>query len=133
MLVDQFREKDRIAIVTYAGSAGVALESTNGANKNIIKNVISSLESGGSTAGAEGIVTAYEIAEQNYIEGGNNRVILATDGDFNVGISDQDALVELIESKRDKGVFLTVIGVGRGNLNDAMMEQIANNGNGTYE
>lgn len=133
MLVDQFREKDRIAIVTYAGSAGVALESTNGANKNIIKNVISSLESGGSTAGAEGIVTAYEIAEQNYIEGGNNRVILATDGDFNVGISDQDALVELIESKRDKGVFLTVIGVGRGNLNDAMMEQVANNGNGTYE
>ncbi len=133
MLVDQFREQDRIAIVTYAGSAGVALESTNGANKDIIKSVISSLKSGGSTAGAEGIVTAYEIAEQNYIEGGNNRVVLATDGDFNVGISDQDALVELIESKRDKGVFLTVIGVGRGNLNDAMMEQVANNGNGTYE
>ncbi len=133
MLVDEFRQNDRIAIVTYAGSAGVALESTSGANKAIIKNLIGSLNAGGSTAGAQGIVTAYEIAEQNYIDGGNNRVILATDGDFNVGISNQDALVELIESKRDKGIFLTVIGVGRGNLNDAMMEQVANNGNGTYE
>jgi Ca-activated chloride channel family protein len=133
MLVDEFRDQDRIAIVTYAGSAGVALESISGENKNMIKNVINSLNAGGSTAGAQGIVTAYEIAEQNYIDGGNNRVILATDGDFNVGISDQDALVELIESKRDKGIFITIIGVGRGNLNDAMMEQVANNGNGTYE
>jgi Ca-activated chloride channel family protein len=133
MLVDEFRKQDRIAIVTYAGSAGVALESTSGENKNMIKNVINSLHAGGSTAGAQGIVTAYEIAEQNYIDGGNNRIILATDGDFNVGISNQDALVELIESKRDKGIFITIIGVGRGNLNDAMMEQVANNGNGTYE
>jgi len=133
MLVDEFRKQDRIAIVTYAGSAGVALESTSGENKNMIKNVINSLQAGGSTAGGQGIVTAYEIAEQNYIDGGNNRIILATDGDFNVGISNQDALVELIESKRDKGIFLTIIGVGRGNLNDAMMEQVANNGNGTYE
>ena len=133
MLVEQFREQDRIAIVTYAGAAGVALGSTSGADKNSIINVINSLNAGGSTAGAAGIVTAYEIAEQNYLEGGNNRVILATDGDFNVGISNQDELVDLIEEKRDNGVFLTVIGVGRGNLNDAMMEQVANNGNGTYE
>ena len=133
MLVEKFREQDRIAIVTYAGSAGVALESTSGDNINTIKNVISSLQAGGSTAGAEGIVTAYEIAMQNYIEGGNNRIILATDGDFNVGISNQDALIDLIEEKRDNGIFLTIIGVGRGNLNDAMMEQVANNGNGTYE
>ncbi len=133
MLVDEFRGQDRIAIVTYAGSAGVALESTSGENKKMIKNVINSLQAGGSTAGAQGIVTAYEIAEHNYIDGGNNRIILSTDGDFNVGISNQDSLVELIESKRDKGIFLTIIGVGRGNLNDAMMEQVANNGNGTYE
>jgi Ca-activated chloride channel family protein len=133
MLVEQFREQDRIGIVTYAGSAGVALESTSGSDINTIVNVINSLNAGGSTAGAAGIVTAYEIAQQNFIEGGNNRVILATDGDFNVGISDQDELIDLIEQKRDNGVFLTVIGVGRGNLNDAMMEQVANNGNGTYE
>jgi len=133
MLVEQFRPQDRIGIVTYAGTAGVALESTSGSDINTIVGVINSLSAGGSTAGAAGISTAYEIAQQNYIEGGNNRVILATDGDFNVGISDQDALVDLIEQKRDNGIFLTVIGVGRGNLNDAMMEQVANNGNGTYE
>jgi Ca-activated chloride channel family protein len=133
MLVEQFRAQDRIGIVTYAGTAGVALESTSGSDINTIVNVINSLSAGGSTAGAAGISTAYEIAQQHYIDGGNNRVILATDGDFNVGISDQDALIDLIEQKRDNGIFLTVIGVGRGNLNDAMMEQVANNGNGTYE
>jgi Ca-activated chloride channel family protein len=91
------------------------------------------LDRGGSTAGAAGINTAYEIAEQNLIRGGNNRVILGTDGDFNVGVSSQDELISLIESKRDKGIFLTVVGVGRGNLNDGMLEQVANHGNGTYE
>ncbi len=132
-LVDEFDEKDRIAIVTYAGTAGVQLESTSGSNKDIIKSSIATLESGGSTAGASGILTAYEIAQQNFIEEGNNRVILGTDGDFNVGPSSQTELIDLIKSKRDLGIFLTICGVGRGNLNDAAMEQIANKGNGTYE
>jgi Ca-activated chloride channel family protein len=131
--VDELREQDRIAMVTYSGNAGLALEATPGDKKTEIKDAIDGLSSGGSTAGAEGIKTAYEIAGENFMEGGNNRVILATDGDFNVGISDQESLVELIESKRDKGIYLTVLGVGGGNLNDAMMEQVANNGNGTYE
>ena len=133
LLTDEFTSRDRIAIVTYAGYSQVALESTAGDEKNKIKSAISSLGAGGGTAGAQGIKTAYEIAEQNFIAGGNNRVILGSDGDFNVGISSQDELVSLIESKRDKGIFLTVLGVGRGNLNDGTMEQIANNGNGTYE
>ena len=133
MLVDEFSNADRIAIVTYAGSAGVVLESTPGDQKTKIKSAITALGSGGSTAGAEGIITAYSIAQKHFIEGGNNRVILGTDGDFNVGISSQEQLVSLIESKRDAGIFLTVVGVGRGNLNDGMMEQVANHGNGTYE
>jgi Ca-activated chloride channel family protein len=131
--VDQMKVTDKIAIVTYAGSAGVVLQSTTGQDKNIIKQAIESLGSGGSTAGAEGIITAYEIAQANFIDGGNNRIIVGTDGDFNVGISSQEELIALIEEKRDFGVFLTVLGVGRGNLNDGMLEQIANNGNGTYE
>ena len=133
LLVDEFTAQDRIAIVTYAGSAGVVLQSTPGDQKSKIKNAINSLGSGGSTAGAAGLVTAYEIAQANLIEGGNNRVILGTDGDFNVGIYDEDELVNLIESKRDLGIFFTAIGVGRGNLNDSMMEKISNHGNGTYE
>lgn len=132
-LVDELTEKDRIAIVTYAGSAGLLLESTSGIEKQKIKNAIDKLGAGGSTAGAEGIITAYDIAFKNLIDGGNNRIILGTDGDFNVGVSDKDELVELIEEKRELGIFLTVLGVGRGNLNDASLEQIANNGNGTYE
>ena len=132
-MVDEFSDSDQIAIVTYAGSAGVALESTPGSQKSTIKSAIASLGSGGSTAGAAGILKAYEIAGQHYIEGGNNRVILGTDGDFNVGVSDQDELVKLIESQREKGIFLTILGVGRGNLNDGALEQIANKGNGNYE
>jgi Ca-activated chloride channel homolog len=120
-------------IVTYAGSAGVVLPSTPGSNKSAILQAIDNLRAGGSTAGAQGIITAYEIAQSNYIEGGNNRVILATDGDFNVGVSSQEGLIELIEEKRELGVFLTVLGFGRGNLQDAKMEQLANNGNGNYE
>ena len=131
--VDKLETTDRVGIVTYAGSAGVALESTSGDNKTAIKNAIDVLGSGGSTAGAAGIITAYEIAQQNFIEGGNNRIIIGTDGDFNVGPSSQDDLITLIEEKRDFGIFLTVLGVGRGNLNDATLEQIANHGNGTYE
>lgn len=130
---DQLTAEDRVAIVTYAGSSGVVLASTSGDKKAIIKNAIDKLGSGGATAGAEGIITAYEIAQQNLIEDGNNRVVLGTDGDFNVGPSSQEELVKLIEEKRDLGIFLTVLGVGRGNLNDSALEQIADNGNGTYE
>lgn len=133
LLVDEFTSQDRIAIVTYAGNAGLLLGSTSGAEKEVIKNAINSLGAGGSTAGAEGIITAYEIAQQNFIEGGNNRIILGTDGDFNVGVSSQEELISLIEEKKELGIFLTVLGVGRGNLNDGALEQIANHGNGTYE
>ena len=133
LYVDEIDAEDRLAIVTYAGNAGVALPSTPGDEKTTIKAAINSLSAGGSTAGAEGIITAYEIALENFIEGGNNRIILATDGDFNVGPSSQEALISLIEEKRELGVFLTVIGVGSGNLQDGKMEQLADNGNGTYE
>jgi len=133
LFTDYLRPEDRIAIVTYAGSAGVVLPSTPGDEKSKIKNAIDQLKSGGSTNGAGGILKAYEIAVENFIAGGNNRVILGTDGDFNVGISNQDALVALIEEKRESGVFLTTLGVGTGNYQDGKMEQLANNGNGTYE
>lgn len=133
LFVDQMSSKDRIAIVTYAGSAGVLLESTSCNEKSKIKTAINNLGAGGSTAGAKGIITAYEIAQKNFIKNGNNRVILGTDGDFNVGISSTDELVKLIEEKRELKIFLTVLGVGRGNLNDNMMEQMADNGNGNYE
>lgn len=131
--VDGLSDADRVAIVTYAGAAEIVLESTSGDNKDLIKDAINSLGSGGGTAGAEGIITAYEIAAENFIEDGNNRIVVGTDGDFNIGISDQAQLIELITEKRDTGVYLTVLGVGRGNLNDASLEKIANNGNGTYE
>ncbi|MFZ5940145.1 MAG: vWA domain-containing protein [Bacteroidota bacterium] len=132
-MVDNLRDQDRIAIVTYAGDAAVLLESTSGDEKKEIKRAIDKLGAGGSTAGAAGISTAYEMALENFIPDGNNRVILGTDGDFNVGPSSTDELIELIEEKRESGVYLTVLGVGGGNLNDAMMEQIANKGNGNYE
>lgn len=131
--VDGLSAEDRVAIVTYAGSAGVVLSSTAGSNKSTIKSAINSLGAGGSTAGAQGIITAYTIAQENFIEGGNNRIIIGTDGDFNVGPSSQEELVSLIEEKRELGIYITVLGVGRGNLNDGALEQIANNGNGTYE
>lgn len=133
LFVDELSAEDRLAIVTYAGQAGLLLPSTPGNEKAAIKSAIDKLGAGGSTAGAQGIITAYEIAQENYIEGGNNRVVLGTDGDFNVGPSSQEELVRLIEEKRELGIFLTVLGVGTGNLNDAMLEQVANNGNGTYE
>ena len=132
-LVDNLSDRDRIAIVTYAGQAGVLLESTYGDEREKIKSAIDKLGAGGSTAGAAGIITAYEIAEKNFIPNGNNRVILGSDGDFNVGPSSTEELIKLIEEKRDKGIYLTVLGVGGGNLNDYMMEQIANKGNGNYE
>jgi Ca-activated chloride channel family protein len=132
-MVDNLRDQDRVAIVTYAGEAGLLLPSTYGDERGDIKAAIDQLGAGGSTAGAAGIETAYEIAEENFIPDGNNRIILGTDGDFNVGPSTTDELVELIEEKRKTGIYLTVLGVGGGNLNDHMMEQIANKGNGNYE
>jgi Ca-activated chloride channel family protein len=131
--VNQMKVQDRIAIVTYAGNAGLVLGSTPGSQKDLIKSKISELKPGGSTNGAAGINLAYEIAQQNFISNGNNRVILGTDGDFNVGVTSQQDLENLIISKRDNGVFLTVLGVGTDNLNEAMMEQVANKGNGNYE
>lgn len=133
MLVDEMNEDDRIAIVTYASADKVILKSTPCSEKSKIKRAIGNLGSGGSTAGAQGIITAYEIAEEYFIEGGNNRVIIGSDGDFNVGPSSNEELVDLIEEKRESGIYLTVLGVGQGNLNDSMMEQLANNGNGNYE
>jgi Ca-activated chloride channel homolog len=132
-LVDNLRNQDKIAIVTYAGEAGVLLQSTDGSEKEKIKNAIDKLGAGGTTAGAAGISTAYEIAKEHFIVDGNNRVILGTDGDFNVGTTSTDELIALIEEKRETGIYLTVLGVGGGNLNDHMMEQIANKGNGNYE
>jgi Ca-activated chloride channel family protein len=131
--VNQMRAQDRIAIVTYAGEESLALESTPGTQKDKIIEAIKKLGSGGSTNGAGGIKLAYNIAQKNFIQNGNNRVILGTDGDFNVGISSTDDLVKLIEEEREKGIFLTTLGVGLGNLNEGMMEKVANNGNGNYE
>ena len=133
LLVDQLSESDRISIVTYAGSSAVLLNGAYGDEKQKIKAAIDKLGAGGSTAGAEGIVTAYDIAEKYFIAGGNNRVVIGTDGDFNVGPVSNNDLVKLIEEMRETGVFLTVLGVGSGNLNDSMLEQLANNGNGNYE
>ena len=131
MLLEELDERDTVAIVTYAGSAGTALEPTPASQKEKIRAVIDRLGAGGSTAGAEGIRQAYELAKSNYNPKGVNRVILATDGDFNVGITDQGELKGYIERERGKGVFLSVLGFGMGNYNDALMQTLAQNGNGT--
>jgi Ca-activated chloride channel family protein len=130
--VNEMRPQDKIAIVTYAGTEKVVLNSTPGTQKQLIIDKIRSLGPGGGTNGEGGIKKAYEIAAANFITNGNNRVILGTDGDFNVGVSSTDALVDLVKSKRDQGIFLTTLGVGAV-YNDHMMEQIANKGNGNYE
>lgn len=132
LLVERLRENDRAAIVVYAGSAGLALPSTSGSDKAKIKEAIDNLEAGGSTAGGEGIKLAYKIARENFIQNGNNRVILATDGDFNVGVSSDDELVRLIEEERKSGVFLSVLGYGMGNYKDNKMQQLADKGNGNH-
>lgn len=132
LLVDELRASDRVSIVVYAGSAGVVLPPTPGNQKDKILDAIEQLEAGGSTAGGEGIQLAYNLAKDNFIKSGNNRVILATDGDFNVGVSSDSELVRLIEQKREQGIFLTVLGVGTGNLQDAKMEKLADKGNGNY-
>ncbi|WKK57743.1 von Willebrand factor type A domain-containing protein [Sphingobacterium sp. BN32] len=132
LLVDQLRDQDRVAIVTYAGSAGVKLESTSGSQKMKIKEAIDELVSGGSTAGGAGIRKAYDIARQNFMKNGNNRIILASDGDFNVGASSDDDMEKLISKERESGVHLTVLGFGMGNLKDSKMELLANKGHGNY-
>ena len=131
-LAEQLSSRDRVAIVTYAGASGLALPSTPGDQKGEIISALGRLEAGGSTNGSSGIRLAYEVAEQNFIRGGTNRVILATDGDFNVGVTGDEELVKLIEEKRRGGVFLSVLGFGAGNLNDSMMEKLADKGNGNY-
>ncbi|MEZ5015320.1 MAG: von Willebrand factor type A domain-containing protein [Chitinophagales bacterium] len=132
MLVDNLNEKDRVAIVVYAGAAGEVLPSTACNNKQAIKDALNRLEAGGSTAGGAGIKLAYDIAMKNLIPGGNNRVILCTDGDFNVGASSDGEMTRLIEEKRKSGVFITLCGFGMGNYKDSKMEKIADNGNGAY-
>ena len=132
MLVDQLREQDKVSIVVYAGAAGLVLPTTGGANKTKIKEAIDNLEAGGSTAGGAGIKLAYKTAKENFAKGGNNRVILCTDGDFNVGESSDDAMERLIEEERKSGVFLTVLGYGMGNYQDAKMQKLADKGNGNH-
>ncbi len=132
MLVDQIREQDKISIVVYAGAAGLVLAPTSGAEKTKIKDAIDKLEAGGSTAGGAGIKLAYKTAKENFAKGGNNRVILCTDGDFNVGASSDDDMVRLIEEERKSGVFLTVLGYGMGNYQDAKMQKLADKGNGNH-
>jgi Ca-activated chloride channel family protein len=131
-LVKELRPEDHVAIVVYAGASGLVLPPTSGADQATILDALARLTAGGSTNGADGIQLAYRAARANFDPRGINRVILATDGDFNVGMSDRSSLVELIERERESGVFLTVLGVGRGNLKDATMEQLADHGNGNY-
>lgn len=132
LLVNQLREKDKIAIVVYAGAAGMVLPPTSGAHKEKISNALDNLSAGGSTAGGAGIELAYKIAQENFIRNGNNRVILATDGDFNVGVSSDKDMEKLIEEKRESGVFLSVLGFGFGNYKDSKLETLANKGNGNH-
>lgn len=132
LLVNQLRPQDHVSIVVYAGQAGLVLPPTSGNNKKAILDAITRLEAGGSTAGGAGIRLAYDIATQNFISHGNNRVILATDGDFNVGVSSDAEMVRLIEDRRKTGVFLTTLGFGTGNIKDSKLEQLADKGNGHY-
>ncbi|MFK7813837.1 MAG: von Willebrand factor type A domain-containing protein [Maribacter sp.] len=132
LLVNQLRGKDKVSIVVYAGAAGVVLEPTSGDNKTKILQALDQLQAGGSTAGGEGIELAYKLAQENFKKKGNNRVILATDGDFNVGASSDKAMGELIEEKRKHGVFLSVLGFGMGNYKDSKLETLADKGNGNH-
>ncbi|HEU4720284.1 MAG TPA: von Willebrand factor type A domain-containing protein [Gemmatimonadaceae bacterium] len=132
LLVNELREEDHVAIVVYAGAAGLALPSTSGSDKQRILAALEGLEAGGSTAGGAGIRLAYDVVRKHFIRGGNNRVVLCTDGDFNVGASSDGALVDLIEQRRTEGAFLTILGYGMGNYKDAKMEKLADAGNGNY-
>ncbi|HCC70206.1 MAG TPA: hypothetical protein DEQ09_03525 [Bacteroidales bacterium] len=132
LLVNELRHEDRVSIVVYAGAAGLVLEPTPGSNKEEILQAIDRLNAGGSTAGGQGLRLAYKLASENFMHEGNNRIILATDGDFNVGISSNAEMERLIEKKREEGVFMTVLGFGMGNYKDDKMEIIADKGNGNY-
>ncbi|MBC7935006.1 MAG: von Willebrand factor type A domain-containing protein [Rhizobacter sp.] len=132
LLVDQLREQDKVSIVVYAGAAGLVLKPTTGTNKTAIKDALERLTAGGSTAGGEGIELAYKTARENFNKTGNNRVILCTDGDFNVGASSDDEMERLIEKERKSGVFLTVLGYGMGNYKDNKMQKLADKGNGNH-
>lgn len=132
MMAENLKEQDRISIVTYAGEERVVLEGEKGNNYREITNAINSLEAGGSTAGEAGIKKAYNLAEENFIKNGNNRIILATDGDLNVGVSTPEELTALVEKERETGVYLSVLGFGTGNLKDNRLEALADNGNGNY-
>ncbi len=133
LLVNNLRAIDKVTIVTYAGNAGLVLPPTKGSDKQTILDALDKLEAGGSTAGGEGIKLAYAKARENFIKGGNNRVLLATDGDFNVGISNDNDLEDLITKERESGVYLTCLGFGKGNFKDSKMEVLANKGNGNYD
>jgi Ca-activated chloride channel homolog len=132
MLVDQLRPQDKVSIIVYAGAAGMVLDATPGSNKKKIIEAIDNLSAGGSTAGGEGLKLAYKIADDNRIEKGNNRIILATDGDFNVGVSSDSEMEQIVSSERDKGIFITVLGFGMGNYKDNKLEIISDKGNGNY-
>ena len=132
LLVNNLRDKDKVAIVTYAGSAGVKLEATPGSDKQKIREAIDELTAGGSTAGGAGILLAYKIAKKNFISNGNNRIILCSDGDFNVGVSSAEGLEQLIEKERKSGVFLTILGYGMGNYKDKKIQVLAEKGNGNH-
>jgi Ca-activated chloride channel family protein len=132
MLVNELRPEDRVSIVVYAGAAGKVLEATSGSEKKTILDALDRLNAGGSTAGGEGLRLAYKLAGENFMEEGNNRIILATDGDFNVGVSSTSEMERLVEKERENGVSITVLGFGMGNIKDDKMETIANKGNGNY-
>ncbi|TWU13732.1 von Willebrand factor [Symmachiella macrocystis] len=132
MLVDNFGENDRVAIVVYAGASGLVLPSTTGDQRDVIHDALERLNAGGGTNGGAGVELAYKVAVENYIAGGVNRVILCTDGDFNIGTTNQSELVQLIESKAQSGVYLSVLGFGMGNYQDSTLEKLADHGNGNY-
>jgi len=132
MLAENLTEKDRVSIVTYAGDDKVVLEGVSGDKTEKIKKALKSLEAGGGTHGSKGIETAYKLAEDNFIKGGNNRIILATDGDLNIGLTSEEELEELITEKKESGIFLSVLGFGTGNIKDNKMETLADKGNGNY-
>lgn len=132
LLVNNLRSEDKVSIVTYAGAAGLVLPSTPGSKKEKIIDALERLSAGGSTAGGQGILLAYKVAQENFITGGNNRIILATDGDFNVGVSADNELESLIIKEREKGIFLSCLGFGTGNYKDSKMEMLADKGNGNY-
>jgi Ca-activated chloride channel family protein len=131
MLIDQLRPQDHVSMVVYAGAAGAVLEPTPGSQKLKMRCAVNALQAGGSTAGSQGLELAYQFAQRNFQQGSANRVILMTDGDFNVGVSDPRKLKDMIEARRSSGVYLSIYGFGRGNYNDALMQTLAQNGNGT--